>query len=1191
MQKKIQELSIGKFTYEEAVLSFSDEKLEIEVLEDGTYQGSFFVKSINGVKMDGMVYSSNERMICENPHFKGREAEIRFEFNSKGLLEGDIQKGKFSVICNGGEYYLSFVAIISADYPRSSMGKIKNVFDFANLARHSFMEAYDVFSSGSFKNIIKKQGQRERMLYEAFSKKPVSMQNMEEFLCELKKKSKVTFTVEEKNKENDCMLDYTNEGDVVQETLNIIKEQWGYIHIEVSTDSPAILLHKQNVTNKDFVGNRGTLTFIIDGELLHAGNNYIKLVFESAHQREVCSMCIYKQGVHSNKDKQRNLKKIQMELIQNFISFRLGNLIASVFKERAEAGLLKLMELEPDNLWYGLFRAQVLIISKENQEAQHLLDQFIKKETEEQADEDTPLYAYYLYLTTLLDKELSYVNLATEHIRRIFEQYKNHPVISWTLLFVDEQLNKSARKKMDLIEQTVLAGCCNPIFYMEAYYLLRREPYLFSKAGNFELQVLNWIVRNNKMTKEIGMQAKNLLINMKKFHGVWYKIAVSCYELWPAKDFLNAICGYCIKWNCYGEEYFKWYQEGIKAELRIAGLYEAWMYSVKQEQMKKMPKNIILYFQYNNNLSYKQQARLYAAMILSEDILRSQYAEFLNMVELFAVEQIRLGRIDENLAVIYEEMLYKEMIDEKMAKSLSNILYLNKLYCDDKKAVRVIVKHKQLKEEQSIPIINQSAYIHIYSNSYCILLEDAKGNRYASNYSWELKRLMSPSHFMKKCMEFAPSEIPYLISYFDGKGTWQTLSPEDIERSHILMNTKQISDEYKRELKNQMIEYYYHTYTGESLDSYLVSIDYESLDRMIKAQLIELLISRGLYEKAYELVKKHGAGQISFRKLASVVSSQIEKQQFEPDDTLSGLCYQIFQRAKYNENIVKYMCEHFHGSIKELAVLWEAAQEYKIDTFELEERIIIQYLYTTDFVFNTDTIFKSYCDAGGDKNIIAAFLSYFSYQYFVKKAVIPDDIFYEIEKLYTEEEHLNEICKLAYFKWLSTITDLTAQREEIVYELMDEFMLKGKRFSFYTKFPFRILRKYHLCDKTFLEYRTNPKNHVTINYTLLDDKGQKYISEDMKSMYEGIFVKEFVVFYGEVIYYYISEEKNGRMEITRSDIHVIHELTACENDGSCYDLINGMMISENMHDDHTLLSLMEQYLKMEEITDTVFHPL
>ena len=45
-----------------------------------------------------------------------------------------------------------------------------------------------------------------------------------------------------------------------------------------------------------------------------------------------------------------------------------------------------------------------------------------------------------------------------------------------------------------------------------------------------------------------------------------------------------------------------------------------------------------------------------------------------------------------------------------------------------------------------------------------------------------------------------------------------------------------------------------------------------------------------------------------------------------------------------------------------------------------------------------------------------------------------------------------------------------------------------------------------------------------------DEDGEEFNSEDMVEMYDGIYVKAFVIFFGELIRYYITEEHDNSIE-------------------------------------------------------------
>ena len=123
--------------------------------EGREYMGEFTITAINKTAVRGMVYSSDSRMECLTPRFEGEEVRILYKFHSAGLMEGDILKGDFFIVCNQGEYNLSFVVSVSRLYADTSAGRIKNLNDFTGLAKSSAQEAYHLFYSGHFKNILK----------------------------------------------------------------------------------------------------------------------------------------------------------------------------------------------------------------------------------------------------------------------------------------------------------------------------------------------------------------------------------------------------------------------------------------------------------------------------------------------------------------------------------------------------------------------------------------------------------------------------------------------------------------------------------------------------------------------------------------------------------------------------------------------------------------------------------------------------------------------------------------------------------------------------------------------------------------------------------------------------------------------------------------------------------------------------
>ncbi len=60
-------------------------------------------------------------------------------------------------------------------------------------------------------------------------------------------------------------------------------------------------------------------------------------------------------------------------------------------------------------------------------------------------------------------------------------------------------------------------------------------------------------------------------------------------------------------------------------------------------------------------------------------------------------------------------------------------------------------------------------------------------------------------------------------------------------------------------------------------------------------------------------------------------------------------------------------------------------------------------------------------------------------------------------------------------------------------------------FAFFRKFDEKLLRKYQLTDKFFLEYHTAPGQQIEVHYRL--EAQQEYLADELTEMYDGIYVK------------------------------------------------------------------------------------
>ena len=76
----------------------------------------------------------------------------------------------------------------------------------------------------------------------------------------------------------------------------------------------------------------------------------------------------------------------------------------------------------------------------------------------------------------------------------------------------------------------------------------------------------------------------------------------------------------------------------------------------------------------------------------------SLYKQYEREIEKFTIDQLLKSRINQRLVVLYQHMIYKEMIDEKIARVLPAILKSFRVQLRGSRMKYVIVRYEELDE-------------------------------------------------------------------------------------------------------------------------------------------------------------------------------------------------------------------------------------------------------------------------------------------------------------------------------------------------------------------------------------------------------------------------------------------------------------------------------------------------------------
>ncbi|MFG6325271.1 MAG: hypothetical protein K1W00_00320 [Lachnospiraceae bacterium] len=1184
MKELIEKLSLGITEYTKPKFETDIEKISINMETEQTYTGSFTVVCTNGKPLKGIVFSTDSRLIIENSRFIGRENIINYKVCTDYANKGDEIAGFINVVTNGGEAAIPFTVSVDAISADTSIGSVKNLFQFASLAQTSYDEAVRLFGSPDFPHIFLENDLRLAAIYNGLIGSSDINMAMEEFLVASSKKNKIQISLSDNEKK------YADISENYGDTITISKNTWGYTDINIFTDGDFIHTDKRRLTSQDFAGSNYELSYYIKSDRLHKGKNYGAISFVTPYQSLEYKITIDNTAGVTNGGLEE--KRAAAGVIEKYIDFRLKKTDINKWAEDSRQIVSRARGIK-DSMLLKLFQAHIFICQNMDSDGEWLLEN-VAEELISRRDEEPVLYCYYLYIRTLQKRDDEFTGEVTGKIRALYEGECSDWRLLWMLIYLDESCDRNLSIKLLRIKDEYNKGMRSPLMYYEALSSFNVMPEMMRVLDDFEVQVLNFGMKNDCISKKLAMQVSEIIRTEKHFKPLVYNVVSWLYEKYQEEDMLQSICALLIKCNMTDHKYFKWFERGVEKELKLTSLYEYYMYAIDDDYDRQLPQIVLLYFAYNHgSLSDTKADMLFANVIKYKENIKTIYDAYRPQIERYAAQSILNERAGIYPAVIYRDVLDKAMVGPELAEKLPVVLNAYEIKVNEKSMQYVIIVHKETKDLKRYKIKKGKAFVSIYTEDAAIIFEDAYGKRY-EGIEHELKKFLDMEEYLRLCYEISNDLKPLAMYFADKYLRYRKDQGKSINMLKYMLNMEGLTESYRVMVEKEIIDYYSNNYDGDSLDEYLLNISADNLGTPARIKIMEMSVIRGLYNRAYELMAKYGFYNVEPRRVFKCAARIIEdrtdgRNEPKEDNVLVKMTAFAFEKGKYNEETLGYLGRYYNGTTKELLNIWKAAKDFCCDKRELEEKIIVQMLFTGAYVSRIDEIYASYEQKIPNKKVKKAYLFSKSYDYFVKENIIEESIFDYIEKDIDSGNEINDMCALAYLKYMSEKEELPEGKTSLCRTLLYELTRIGKNFEFFKAFRKYFPLPYSIIDKTIVEYRTEPDNKVLIHYIAEDGDKENggYITAEMEPVCDGIFTYSFVLFYGENILYYITEEADGSKNVTESRNLSVGDIEFAR-DTTRYGIINDILVCRDMKEEKTFEEMTKDYLMKKELIDSIF---
>ncbi|MCI9501989.1 MAG: hypothetical protein HFG76_08335 [Hungatella sp.] len=1177
MRERINRLAKGIIDMEMPAMTVQPSLVEEEIKAGERTRWELLITCGNQIHGKGLVYSSNYRVKVPSPSFGGMRSHVGYEVDSRHLEYGDRIEGSFYLVTNSGEKEVPYSFRVEAGNSGKILSQLKEPKDFSALARRDYDLALRLFEFKDFTEAPFMKDMHIRAVYDGLHGQGNRFGQLEQFFIALGIKDPVKLRVEETQKE------YYAPDQIISDYVEIKKQGWGYLPITIKIEGPFIQTIHKTISDEDFLDGVCRFPYEINPATLHGGRNYGSITFETMYEAIKVTVEAHGMPVKGGRARQKRYGR--------YLCLRLEY---DASRDKPESlGKLMVEELEQlrmsggESALLSLLQGELMVLLGRYEEARPYLEE-CEEQIYGERMENPGWYCLYEYAASAAKQDEE----RRESLRRLLGKYMDEGSTDYLLFYLytmcDE--NWSFENPADVLSQMKVLygeGCRSPFLYQQALQLWNDMPQLLYGIGTMELQALNYGAKKKLVSEELAVKAARLSGVSRHYQPLCCQMLKKLYDTYSNREILEAVCSLMIRGGCQKESDFVWYDRAVARQLSLTRLYEHFLASLPRDYSQAIPRQVLLYFSYEHDMDRKSREVLYENMIRYVSTESSLYQDYQMDISRFAVEQALESRINRRLANIYNEMIYPDMVDSGLARVLPALLRSYRISCRNPQMKYVVVCYEELTEETVHVLENGVAYVPIFSKEVSILFQDAYGNRYTQMSHVKI-RAMDKEELEKKCFELDPEHPMLLLAACKDVLEKEVVDEEGKKIIEQALSQLPLHPLYRQVLTWRLIEYYQTCPKEEARILPLLAADAHLLSPKQRKGLCRALISHDHMDEAYDIISRFGC-QVEDESLKKLCCAMILKKLFDENELLLSMAFQVYQAGLADSVILDYLCEHFNGTCEQMYGILIKSVKEKTETYDMEERLLAQMMFTGQAA-RIDQVFAFYVTRKKTgESIVKAYFTMKSAEYFLHDVPAADRVFAYLESLLeaaVEKGRAPTIYLLALSRYYSTLPALEKKQKQLCQVMVDQLLDEGMVFPYFKQLAGQIRIPREILDKAIIQYVGQKDSRVELMVRVLPGEEQ-FHRDDIKRMYQGIFVKEKILFEGEIMEYEIYEVRDNERTL-EAEGSIACQLQDGKDKNSRFSLLNQMALCLNLKEEEGLREAMEEYVKKTAAVEELF---
>ena len=602
-------------------------------------------------------------------------------------------------------------------------------------------------------------------------------------------------------------------------------------------------------------------------------------------------------------------------------------------------------------------------------------------------------------------------------------------------------------------------------------------------------------------------------------------------EAYEGPELLDAAVQIMLQLQYAGTQYFPLYHQAACANMHSEELFIYYLNSVPEGYTKPIARPVVLYYTYGDALSEPLRELLYTNVQLFYSDEERIYTGYHNRIERFMIEHLLQGQINENLLFLYTTLLHPDMLDERAAAALADVLSLEHISGEKSVAESVVVRYPLLEQEWNYPLTNGEGSVPVWSRDAEIICLDAAGNP-LGNQAVKGTLWMENQDMEKRCRQLYPFHIRFQLAdlkkLLEGADT-----KEQLDQIIGLANELPVCWKTACRIVSMVIAYCNAHPEDTAYDGVLVGASWEDLEKEEQRQVFDLLLRRGYVKEAEKRIRSYGWKELPEESLAVFLKLRSEKSG-KTDEWQTAMCYELYTRGNRESWLLNELCLHYSSSQEKMLTLLqdclqtgmlEESRQENCHADRLGERLLTQSMFTGKWE-KLPEIMNCYIDGNGqDALLMSSYLVLRCQAYYMTG--VADSVLQGWFSFASVQEpfqgKLPEICCMALLKWYGEKEQLTQQEQQLCTPLLEGLLQRNRCYSFFHKYAELVTMPSALEGKTILEYHGSGNRQVMLVYQRDRlETDEKVIL--LKEQYPGVYCAAISLFAGEKLYYRLLED-------------------------------------------------------------------